>query len=67
MFNLAGAERLAQAVVGFRGGVFMFLGTGLYALTGSFVAPLAIAAAGFLFAAIQMWNLESAMMARMKK
>lgn len=54
-------------MVGFRGGVFMFLGTGLYALTGSFIAPLAIAAAGFLFAAIQMWNLESAMTARMKK
>lgn len=45
-------------LVGLRGAVFQFLGVALYALTGRFEVPLAVAMGGFLWAAWQMWSLH---------
>lgn len=51
-------------LVGFRGIVFQFAGVALYNATGSFTAPLVIAAAGFLWAAWQMRRLHRLMKAQ---
>ena len=45
-------------MVGLRGTVFQGIGVGLYALTGSFTAPLLMAALAFAWAAWQMWKLH---------
>jgi MFS family permease len=50
-----------STLVGIRGKVFQFVGVGLYALTHSFHIPLALAAAAFLWSAIQMWQLHKRM------
>lgn len=48
-------------LVGVRGKIFQFLGVGLYKLTGSFEAPLILAAAAFLWGAFQMFQLNKRM------
>jgi len=48
-------------LVGLRGAVFQGLGVGLYKLTGSFVWPLAIAGAAYVWSAFQMWALHGRM------
>lgn len=50
-------------LVGVRGTLFQFAGVGVYLLTESFVAPLALAAAAFAWSAVQMYRLN----ARMKR
>jgi len=56
-------------LVGLRGAVFQFFGVWLYTATGSFYAPLTLAAAGFGWAAWQMWRLGPmmGMRGRLKK
>lgn len=46
------------ALVGIRGTLAQGLGVGLYALTGSFAAALAIAAGMLVWSAVQMWQLH---------
>ncbi len=48
-------------LVGLRGAVFQMLGVGLYMATGSFIAPMAIAAAALLWAGWQMRVLHTRM------
>jgi MFS family permease len=50
-------------LVGIRGKIFQFLGVVLYKLTGSFEAPLILAAAAFLWGAFQMFQLNKRMRA----
>lgn len=45
-------------MVGIRGSIFQALGVGLYELTGSFMVPLAAAAAAYVWSAWQMWVLR---------
>lgn len=45
-------------LVGVRGAVFQFVGVWLYRLTGTFAAPLALAAIGYAWSAWQMWGLR---------
>ncbi len=45
-------------MVGLRGAAFQFVGVALFELTGSFTVSLLIAAAGFAWAAVQMWRLK---------
>jgi len=49
------------SLVGLRGTVFQGLGVLLYWMTGSFTAPLAIAAGAFVWSAVQMWRLHARM------
>jgi MFS family permease len=51
-------------LVGLRGILAQGLGMALYKLSGSFAAPLLIAAAAFLWAALRMWRLHAAMRVR---
>lgn len=51
-------------LVGIRGKVFQGLGVLLYSLTDSFVLPLLIAAAAYLWSAWQMWRLNELMLVR---
>jgi len=51
-------------MVGLRGTLFQFLGMGLYKATGSFTLSLAVGAAGFAWAAWQMWSLRRDFAAR---
>lgn len=51
-------------LVGLRGAVFQALGVFLYWLTGSLTIPLAIGAAGFVWAGYQMWALRKLYEAR---
>lgn len=53
--------------VGIRGKLFQGLGVLLYSLTGSFVFPLLIAAAAYLWSAKMMWVLEKDIQARASK
>lgn len=50
-------------LVGIRGALFQLLGVGLYKLTGSFIPAFAIAAAAYIWSAIQMWQLDKRMRA----
>lgn len=64
------AERVPEYVaihttlVGLRGIVAQGLGMALYKLSGSFAAPLLIAAGAFVWAALRMWRLHADMPAR---
>lgn len=64
------AERVPEYVaihttlVGLRGILAQGLGMALYKLSGSFAAPLLIAAAAFVWAALRMWRLHAEMPAR---
>lgn len=58
------ADKTAQYVaihatlVGVRGIVLQFVGVALYEMTGSFVAPLCVAAGAYAWSAVQMWQLD---------
>lgn len=54
-------------LVGLRGAVFQFLGLLIYKVTGSFVAPLVLAAAAFAWSAYQMLGLDSMLRGRVGK
>ena len=49
------------SLVGIRGVLFQSLGMLLYQVSGSFALPLGLAAAAFLWAAVQMWQLHGVM------
>lgn len=65
-------EKVAQYVaihatlVGVRGTIFQGVGVGLYWATGSFLWPLVLAAAAYVWSAVQMWRLNGFMGARLK-
>ncbi|HYF14798.1 MAG TPA: MFS transporter [Phycisphaerales bacterium] len=56
--KVAAYVAIHATLVGIRGKVFQALGVGLYMLTGVFWVPLLIAAAGYIWAGFQMFNLE---------
>jgi hypothetical protein len=54
-------------LVGVRGVLFQALAMGLYKLTGTFTWPLGIAALGFAWGAVQMWQLQGAIRRRLRE
>lgn len=66
-------DKVAQYVaihatlVGVRGTIFQGVGLLLYSMTGSFLWPLLLAAAAYIWSAQQMWRLNGFMGARLKR